>query len=277
MLWNPYSHSSTLHDHRMKCDLRSTEYRRNPLWRYSGLYQRFSCLRTPPCPACANYLIVGSVPPVLCLHFAACLLLNADVLKFALAVYRYKEANQIKSHALPENFMKKMLGQDCVSALVTGVLDTRGGDEQGDQPIPECDMLAVLDEILTLWNEKCGLNFGTITTLHEFPLSICWRKKQGDALPIVLLLIKRGYIPGEEWETWFFILKAFGASNVAFTASFIRSRFAPLTYNLSMRKSGIPYDTIFVWVIFVCLLSIDYNCEDRTEVGELGGDVSAIW
>jgi hypothetical protein len=89
-----------------------------------------------------------------------------------------------------------------IADLVTGVLDV-WGDEQS---LP-ASTLALLDELLGLWAETCGLDFSGDPE-EDYPLSICWCKKQDAALPIVRLLIKRNYEPFEKlvfflvWSCW---------------------------------------------------------------------------
>lgn len=131
-----------------------------------------------------------------CLAFAACLLLRADLLKFAFAVYRYKKSTlQVRSR-VRRKFSCKTPGLDCVAALVTGVLDTWVDDEQGAGSLVPGSTLELLDDLLGVWAETCGLDFSA-EEAQDFPSSICWSKKQDDALPIIHLLIKRGYKPGK--------------------------------------------------------------------------------
>jgi hypothetical protein len=122
--------------------------------------------------------------------------MNTDVLKFAFAVYQYKEAHQANAR-LPINVLSKMHEKTFIADLVTGVLGTCV-EEGGDHPLIPASSLARLDELLRLWAETCGLDFGAdVEAGQHFPLSVCWGKKQHDALPIVHVLFKRGYKPGK--------------------------------------------------------------------------------
>ncbi len=76
-----------------------------------------------------------------------------------------------------------------IADLVTGAFDVWGEE----QSLP-ASTLALLDELLGLWAETCGLDFSN-DPKEDYPLSICWCKKQDAALPIVQLLITRVYKP----------------------------------------------------------------------------------
>jgi hypothetical protein len=110
------------------------------------------------------------------------------------------------------NFRVEMRVPECVTAVVTGILD-RYDDAQDDQGIL-ASVLKLLEMFLALWAETCGLDYfdrnradrcssynrQQFTSFYysvqdHQPLLECWRRRRENGLPIINTLLGMGYKP----------------------------------------------------------------------------------